>query len=300
MSPIPVANAPCSWGVLEFEGTKKEAGYQRVLDEMAESGYAGTELGDWGFMPTDPGELARALGRRRLAMLGAFVPVALPREGAHEAGVKAAVRVGKLLSAVNPGAFVVLADDNGTVPVRTKNAGRVLPEQGLDPAAWKVAARGAEKVAEAVRRESGLVTVLHHHCAGYVETPAEIDMLLSLTSAELLFLCLDTGHYAFAGGDPVEALGRHAARIRHVHFKDCSPEVADRSRREGWDYFASVKGGVFCELGKGAVPFPAIVAELRKRTYPGWIVVEQDVLPGMGSPLESARRNRAYLASLGL
>lgn len=300
MSVIPVANAPCSWGVLEFAGTQREAGFERVLDEMAESGYAGTELGDWGFMPTDPRELGQALARRRLSMLGAFVPVALSRESAHEAGVRAAVRVAKLLAAVNPRAFVVLADDNGTVPERTKYAGRIAPEMGLDRAAWKVAAQGAEKVAAAVLRESRLATVLHHHCGGYVETPAEIDTLLSLTSAELLHLCLDTGHYAFGGGDPLEALERHAARIAHVHFKDLSPEAAARSRREGWDYFASVRGGVFCELGKGSVPFAAIVKELEGRKYPGWIVVEQDVLPGMGSPLESARRNRAYLATLGL
>jgi inosose dehydratase len=91
MSAIPVANAPCSWGVLEFERTKKEAGYERVLDEMAQAGYAGTELGDWGFMPTDPPELSRALARRKLALLGAFVPVALAQECAHEPGVAAAV-----------------------------------------------------------------------------------------------------------------------------------------------------------------------------------------------------------------
>jgi inosose dehydratase len=208
--------------------------------------------------------------------------------------------VARLLVVVNPGAFVVLADDNGTVAARTQNAGRIGPELGLSGAVWKVAARGAERVAEAVRRETGLATVFHHHCAGYVETPAEIDTLLSLTSPELLSLCLDTGHYAFAGGDPLEALERHWSRIRHVHFKDCRPEVAERSRREGWDYFGSVRGGVFCELGKGSVPFAAIVKELRSRGYQGWIVVEQDVLPGMGAPLESARRNRAHLSSLGL
>jgi inosose dehydratase len=34
--------------------------------------------------------------------------------------------------------------------------------------------------------------------------------------------------------------------------------------------------------------------------YRGWIVVEQDILPGMGAPKESAQGNRAYLASIGL
>ena len=53
-------------------------------------------------------------------------------------------------------------------------------------------------------------------------------------------------------------------------------------------------------LGKGGVDFPGVVAWLRKHSYSGWIVVEQDVLPGMGTPKESARRNREYLKQLGL
>jgi inosose dehydratase len=76
--------------------------------------------------------------------------------------------------------------------------------------------------------------------------------------------------------------------------------VAARSRREGWGYFESVRQGVFCELGKGEVDFPAVLEELRRTGYPGWIVVEQDVLPGMGTPKESADRNRTYLRSLGI
>ena len=48
-----------------------------MLDELAATGYIGTELGDWGYMPTDPDALTRELARRGLTMLGAFVPVAL-------------------------------------------------------------------------------------------------------------------------------------------------------------------------------------------------------------------------------
>ena len=55
---IKIANAPCSWGVLEFESKTASPGYRQVLDEMAQAGYAGTELGDWGFMPTDPQALS--------------------------------------------------------------------------------------------------------------------------------------------------------------------------------------------------------------------------------------------------
>ncbi|HJR78765.1 MAG TPA: TIM barrel protein [Anaerolineales bacterium] len=298
---IKVANAPCSWGVLEFDLEGEAAGYTQVLDEIVETGYQGTELGDWGFMPTDPAHLRKEIHSRGLTLLGAFVPVMLKEPNAHSAGIEIAVRTARLLAdAEGDLPFIVLADDNGKVPERTQNAGRILPEHGLNESEWKVFAEGAENIAQAVKKETGLRTVFHHHCAGYVERPDEIEMLMRLTDPDLLGLCFDTGHYRFGGGDPIAGLQAHKDRIWHVHFKDCHPEVAKRSRAEGWDYFTSVRNGIFCELGKGDVDFPGIKAELKSIGYDGWIVVEQDVLPGMGQPKESAQRNREYLASIRL
>ncbi|HSV86830.1 MAG TPA: TIM barrel protein, partial [Levilinea sp.] len=292
---------PCSWGVLEFDLEGEAAGYIQVLDEMVETGYAGTELGDWGFMPTDPVLLAREVHSRGLTMLGAFIPVRLKDAACHAAGVEAAVRTARLLAGVEGDLpFIVLADENGSDPVRTQNAGRITPEMGLSESEWAVFASGANKVAAAVKIETGLRTVFHHHCAGYVETPAEIEKLLSLTDPALLGLVFDTGHYRFGGGDPLQGLRKHAGRLWHFHFKDYDPEVGKRSAAEGWDYFQSVRSGIFCELGKGGIDFAAIVAELKRTGYNGWGVVEQDVLPGMGSPKESARRNREFLKSIGL
>jgi inosose dehydratase len=125
--------------------------------------------------------------------------------------------------------------------------------------------------------------------------PRRKSTLLTLTDPALLGLCFDTGHYRFGGGDPLALLRQHPDRIWHVHFKDCHPEVAARSRQECWDYFTSVRNGIFCELGQGEVDFAAVKAELETTGYDGWIVVEQDVLPGMGKPKESALRNREYL-----
>jgi inosose dehydratase len=298
---IKVANAPCSWGVLEFELEGEAAEYTQVLNEIVETGYQGTELGDWGFMPTDPKELRREIHSRGLTLLGAFVPVMLKESNAHAAGMDAALRSARLLAEVEGDQpFIILADDNGAVPERIQNAGRVLPEHGLNQSEWKIFADGAEKIARAVKSETGLRTVFHHHCAGYVEHPTEIDMLMQLTDPDILGLCFDTGHFRFGGGDPISGLHTYKDRIWHVHFKDCDPAVAERSRSEQWDYFNSIRNGIFCELGKGDVDFSRIKSELKKNSYDGWIVVEQDVLPGLGKPKESAQRNRDYLASIGL
>ncbi len=298
---IRIANAPCSWGVLEFELEGEAAGYARVLDEMKETGYAGTELGDWGFMPTDPKELAQEIHGRGLKLLGAFVPVMLKDESCHAAGEEAAVRTARLMAGVEGTLpFIVLADDNGKDPVRTANAGRVTTAMGLSEAEWQTFAKGANRIAAAVKKETGLRTVFHHHCAGFIETPAEIAKLMEMTDPNLLGLVFDTGHYAFGGGDPLEGLRKHAGRIWHFHFKDFEPNVGKQSAEQGWNYFESVRNGVFCELGKGGVDFPALVQELERMGYDGWGVVEQDVLPGMGKPKESAARNRAYLRGLGL
>jgi inosose dehydratase len=300
MSKFRVGNAPCSWGTLEFEeacGT--QVAYKQMLDELVETGYSGTELGDWGYMPTEPDVLRAELQRRSISMLGAFVPVALKNKSAHAAGIETAVKTASLLASVatEPAPYLVLADANGTVPERTRNAGRVTADMGQSAAEWKVFASGAEQVARAVREQTGLRTVFHHHCAGYVETPEEIARLLDLTSPDLLGLVFDTGHYVFGSGncDAVEGLRRFQERVWYVHCKDCDPAIAEQSRVHGWDYFESLRHGVFCELGKGCVDFHGVLGWARQSGYSHYILVEQDVLPGMGAPKESARRNREFL-----
>ncbi len=312
MATIRMANAPCSWGSLEFEGLEGEAiPYGQMLDELKETGYLGTELGDWGYMPTEPEKLHAELAGRGLVMLGAFVPVALKDAGAHEAGIAESVKIARLLADVaemgeyEQSPFLALADDNGTDTIRTAKAGRTSQQMGLTDEQWKVFARGAEDVARAVKSQTGLRTVFHHHCAGFVERPDEVARLLQMTDPDLLGLVFDTGHYTYGSGknDPevvLEGLELFAERIWYMHFKDCDPKIADSARKQGWDYFEAVRRGVFCELGGGCVDFPGVLKWLNQQDYDGWAVVEQDVLPGMGSPRESALRSREYLRAQGV
>lgn len=296
-----IANAPCSWGVIEgIEG--ETAGYVKVIDEMAGTGYAGTELGDWGFMPTDPDRLRAELDRRGLALVGSWVSVWLHDRSRHQSSADDAVRTAKQLARVGGReAVVVLGNDPYGDPRRTLISGRVRPEDALSNERFRVFAEGADYVARRVWDEAGLRTVVHQHIGTWIETEAEARRLFDMTDPSVLGLCLDTGHWTFgAGGDPVAAVREFRDRVWHVHFKDADPAVIAASRAEGLDGPEAVGRGVFCELGRGCVDFPGMLAALEDIGYGGWIVVEQDVLPGTGHPCESARRNREYLRAIGV
>ncbi|HET9477352.1 MAG TPA: TIM barrel protein [Dehalococcoidia bacterium] len=299
-----MGNAPCSWGIMGGFELDPMPTYREVIDGIAASGFAGTELGDWGFMSDGPEALGRELASRRLQMIGAFTPVWLSSREAHDESEKTALRTARLLRALcdgpshDGGPFVILAE--ASTPERMVTAGRVGPEHGMGGDQWSAMAAGAERIAARVRDETGLPTVFHHHAGTPVETLEETARLLEMTDPALIGLCYDSGHFAYAGADPLDALRRFGDRTWHVHFKDFRPEVAVRARREGWDYHHAVKGGLFCELGGGGIDFPALLEELRAMDYRGWIVVEDEMPPGACDPLENAKHDRSYLRGLGL
>ena len=135
---VNVANAPCSWGVIENIAGER-GGYEQVLNEMAETGYTGAELGDWGFMPTDPDELRNELAARNLKLLASWVSVFLHDADRHAESEADAVRAARLLAAVGgPDNFIVLGNDPYSDPMRTKNAGRIKPEHEMNEAQWQI------------------------------------------------------------------------------------------------------------------------------------------------------------------
>src|ERR1700761_6088272 len=92
------ACAPDSWGVLDYPGPSWNQSYEKMLDEMVDAGYTGTELGPYGFFPTDPEALEAQLDRRKMKLLGSFVPVPLGDPTASTAVIERIRKVGKLLS----------------------------------------------------------------------------------------------------------------------------------------------------------------------------------------------------------
>ncbi len=296
---IKIASAPVSWGIYEFEGIAPKYPYQRVLDEIQQTGYTGIELGPYGYLPTDPDVLRRELGARGLQLLSAFVPVKLVDAGAHEAGAEAALKVGRLLAALGA-QYIVLADDNGSVPLLVAKAGQ-RTGSALTSAQWDVFARGVNLIARRINDELGLKVAFHHHCGGYVETPVESMELMARTDDKLVGLCLDTGHWHYGGGDAAAAIDQLKSRVTYLHLKDCSAEIAARCRAEGKDYFEAVKAGVFCALGEGEVDFPAVKDKMLALGYDGWAIVEQDILTDdLDVPKRFSAANRDYLKSIGL
>lgn len=291
---IKVGNAPVSWGVMEVAGWGDQIAFSKVLDEIAQAGYAGTELGPYGYFPIEPNKLRQELTARGLELIASFVPVPLAHSERHETGYQEAIRVAQLL-AQSGARLIVLADEmsEGRMAV----SGRVdEARDGMNDSQWDEAAQILTRISEACRT-LGLSAVFHHHAGTFVETPKELARLCASTDADLLGLCLDTGHYLFGGGDPVDAVNLYGARIRHLHLKDVQLPTLEAARRDGIGFLEAVGRGVFCELGEGAVDFKRVIQGMTGIGYSDWAIVEQDVDTRTtdAKPFESALRSRKYL-----
>ena len=294
---IKVGNAPVSWGVMEVAGWDGQVPYGQVLDEIAEAGYAGTELGPFGYFPTEPKQLTSELSARGLQLVASFVPIPLAHPARHEAGYQEAMMVAGLL-AQSGARLIVLADEMSEA--RMAVSGRVDESRdGMNEQQWDGAARILSRISEACR-ELGLSAVFHHHAGTFVETPKEIARLCESTDPDLLGLCLDTGHYFFGGGDPVDAVRLYGARIRHLHLKDVQLPVLEAARRDGDGFLEAVRRGVFCELGEGAIDLNKVIQDMAAGGYSDWAIVEQDVDTRNADvkPFESAIRSRQYLRDM--
>ncbi len=298
---IRAASAPINWGIMEHVELPADYPYGRVLDEIAKAGYFGTELGPYGFLPTEPAVLRRELEKRSLTLCSAFIDVELGNPSAHEAGLADVTRSAKLISEANA-KLLVLSDK--ITPARNATAGRRNDCNRIswNEAGWKAAASVIREVI-ALCKAVGLRVAFHHHAGGHVETPEEVDRLFSLFPASELGLCLDTGHYIYGGGDAVAFLEKQASRVWCVHLKDVYDAKANEARRARMNFHAAVRHGIFAPLGKGSVDFSRVMSLLQNGHYDGWVVVEADVLQGgvgADAPLANAIAGREYLRKLGI
>jgi inosose dehydratase len=286
------ASAPDSWGVLDYPGPSWEQSYEKMLDEMVEAGYTGSELGPYGFFPTDPKILQPQLEKRKLKLLASFVPVKMTDPAASQAVMERIRKVGNLLATLKA-PFLVIADDQS--PERNAFSGRVYDKDcpTLNAEQWKHIGKivaDAEKVAN----EFGLDLVFHPHVATYVETPEECERFYDATSHTNVGLCLDTGHCVYGYGDSVKEAEKYKSKLRFVHIKDCNTKVLEEARRNKWTFEEAIEHKVFTVIGQGNIDFPAFFRTLVKNGYSGWSVVEQDVKFG-DTPIPPAQNVAASL-----
>jgi len=263
---------------------------ETCLAEARQAGYAGVELGNK--FPRDAAALKPLLARHGLALVSGWYGSRLLERSVDEEMAAAEPHVALLLAM---GCDVMVHAE----VARSVHGDRAVPlsrRPALAEAEWP---RLAGRLSDMARRLAarGLRLAYHHHMGTVIETEAEVDRLMAATAPEVGLL-LDTGHLAFAGGDPVAAAKRHAARIVHVHCKDIRPAVLAEAKRRDLPFLEAVLAGVFTVPGDGCVDYAAVLPPVAAAGYRGWLVVEAEQDPAKAHPLTCARMGFESLAPL--
>ena len=292
---LTIGSAPDSWGVW-FASDPRQTPWWRFLDEVKEAGYDYTELGPFGYLPTDLTALRGELSRRGLNVTGSFVMGDLADPGRWPDLERQLRGWGPNLKALGA-KFLVLIDDVYT----DLFTGEQLRPARLDAVGFQKLVDTTRRIAEIAKSEYGLTLVFHPHAETHVQYEDQIEALLDATEPELVSALLDTGHHAYCGGDPVAFMKKHHARIPYLHLKSVDGEISARVAAENISFAKAVAMDMFVEPSRGKVDFVAFRDLLREIDYVGYGIVEQDMFPApFDKPLPIAKRTRVYLREIGL
>ncbi|MGV9804616.1 sugar phosphate isomerase/epimerase family protein [Micromonospora chersina] len=283
-----VAGAPVNYGI--YRTTDAPVGPDDLLAALARDGYTGVDSGPIGYLGT--GEtLARRLAANGIDLAGGWVDLRFADPDGFAADLAQLDAALDVFTAAPAGDARFAPRPTLACP---GNPGRMARPgaptdlaSALPAAAWPDFAARVQQAADRCR-DRGLEPVFHYHLGTDVETEAEADRLLELTD---IAICLDTGHLALAGGDPVAAVHRWAGRIGQVHLKDADLAAHARVRAAGGGLMDMVAAGGFCALGLGDVDLAGVLAGLDEIGYTGWLVVEQDA-PEDGRDLDRIRADQ--------
>jgi inosose dehydratase len=305
-SGIFVANAPVSYGAFEVtvgHDPNTPEGLS-VLDQVAQAGYAGIDLGPVGYLGQG-GQLGELLAARGLGLAGAYLEMPYADHDALKGMLPDLDAILDLFDVVTPyltgpAPRPTLAD-NGSEARRARPGQSVNdPSLGLDADAWNRFAAGLAQVVGRCR-DRGYEPTFHPETGTNVEAPWEIERVLDLSDVGL---CLETGHMMLGGGDPVAMLRDWGERVNHVHLKDAQLGVMRQVIAEGGPVTDIWSREAFCALGDGDLDTDAILDGIAKIGFGGWLVVEQDIFPRTAERFARAasdqRDNRAFLAARDL
>jgi inosose dehydratase len=284
-----LAAAPISWGVCEVPDWGLQLAPDRVLADMRALGVHATEAGPPGFLPADPAQAVELLDACGLRLIGGYVTAVL-HESARRAEELASVKRQAEWLAAGGSELVVLAPALAQIGY---SGAAEIPD-----AAWPALLEGIDRVAE-IADSAGLGVAVHPHWGTAIERPRHIERFLDGSTHAL---CLDTGHIALGGADPLKVARDAGTRVRHVHLKDVDGALGARVRAGSLSYNDAVRAGLYRPLGEGAARIEDVLGELRKSGYAGWYVLEQDVMldrEPVKSPPEWIARSAAFARKHG-
>ena len=260
-----IAGAPVSWGIIEVPDWGYQMPADRVLREATSLGLEAMEAGPEEFLPGDPAEVAEVLRGWGLTLVGGFVPAVLHEPDLQDEQLAFVERRAEFFAAAGAD-VVVLAAVTGS-----EDYGDVFE---ADEEAWRTLFGSLDAVEEICARHDVAVS-LHQHYGTVIERD---DQLRRFLEGSEMGLCLDTGHLAIGGSDPVEIAKLADGRINHVHLKDVDYELAARLARRELDFKEGARKGAFRPLGEGDVDIGRLLDVLEGNGYSGWYVLEQDAV----------------------
>ncbi|MFD9498826.1 sugar phosphate isomerase/epimerase family protein [Streptomyces sp. NPDC060035] len=292
---IHIGSAPDSWGVW-FPDDPQQVPWERFLDEVSEAGYEWIELGPYGYLPTDPARLTDETAHRGLTVSAGTVftglhhgPDVWDRTWAHVAGIAALTR------AMGAEHLVVIPSF-----WRDDKSGDVLEDRTLTTAQWRDLTTQTERLGREVRDRYGLQIVVHPHADTHIDSEENVNRFLDATDPDLVSLCLDTGHYAYCGGNSVRLIETYGERIGYLHLKQIDPAILADVVANEVPFGPAVARGVMCEPPGGVPALEPVLDAARALGTDLFAIVEQDMYPcPPDKPLPIARRTRDYLRSCG-
>ena len=283
--------APIGWCNDDMPELGAENTFQQIVSEMALAGFTGCEIGNK--YPTDPAELKKALDLRGMRIASRWYSSFILTRPIEEEE-KDFIATLEFLAAVGANRVNVSEQSysiQGQVdtPVLTGGHKHVMNDEE-----WDLFTKGLDHLGK-IAKDRGFKLCFHHHMGTVVQTSEETDRMMANTDPELVFLCYDTGHFTFAGEDPLTMLKKYADRIGHVHLKDMRLPVVEKVRAENWSFLKAVREGAFTVPGDGDVDFDPIFKVLSESGYEGWLLVEAEQDPAKANPLEYAIKGRNYI-----
>lgn len=293
-----LGSCPDSWGVW-FADDPKQTPWQRFLDELSGVGYEWLELGPYGYLPTDPARLKDELASRNLKVAGGTMHglSGLHRADEFEAIVAQTRKVAELTRAVDAEHLIF-------VPVpgyRDDTTGAFLEPAELTEDEWSTLIRSTNELGKIVHGDYGIRLQFHPHADSHVETQAQTERFLDQTDADVVSLCLDTGHLAYRHADVPAIIRAYPDRIGYVHIKQMDPAIVEIADRDGLAFGQAVAMGASCEPPQGLPDIPSVVEALNELNAEIFVVVEQDMYPcDFDTPEPIAARTAQYLRSAGI